>query len=163
MVPAESNLPAPWMALIPSREGIESYVIHMPRQRYRGLFQPVQAGFKIPPRFSITEAQGFLNAVAEASARHRVGRTYTDETELDFTEAGGSSLKVVPAATEDQFWNQVAALTLAFENSEGRAPTIEDDNFWEAFNALHDAYEGPELGDVIGNMEAFISPVGEGR
>jgi hypothetical protein len=134
----------------------------MPRQRYRGLFKPVQAGFKVPPHFSITEAQGFLNAVAEASARHRVGRTYTDETELDFTEAGGSSLKVISATSEDEFWAQVQSLTRAFEVSEKRPPTYADDNFWEAFNVLHDAYRGPELGDVVRNMEAFISPVGEG-
>jgi hypothetical protein len=143
-------------ALTLSQEGTEPYVLHMPRQRYRGLFKPVQAGFKIPPRFSITEAQGFLHAVAEASARHRVGRTYTDESELTFADEGGTHLKVVPAGSEDEFWAQVAQLSLAFSEAEGRPPTYADDNFWEAINVLHDAYEGPELGNLDNAFEPFV-------
>jgi hypothetical protein len=128
----------------------------MPKNRYQGMFKPVQAGFKVPPSFSITEAQGFLHAVAEASARHRVGRTYTDESELTFADEGGTHLKVVGAGSEDEFWDQVAQLTRAFTDAEGRPPTYRDDNFWQAVNVLHDAYEGPEIGSLDSAFEPFV-------
>jgi hypothetical protein len=132
----------------------------MPRQRYQGLFkQAPQAAQNVTgrPDFSITDPQGFLHAVANASARHQVGRTYTDETELSFNEQGGTHLKVFPAGTEDEFYSQVARLTIAFEEMEGHPPTTEDDAFWEAVNTLHAAYEGPELGNLAESFAPFVA------
>jgi hypothetical protein len=131
----------------------------MPKSRYQGLFKPVQAGFKVPPQFSITDAQSFLQAVASATSRHRVGRTFTDENELTFSDEGASRLKVVPAGSQDELEQQVRMLKAAFEREEGRPPTERDDEFWQAVTALIDAYEGPHIADFV---EVF-APILEGR
>jgi hypothetical protein len=126
----------------------------MPHNRYRGLFKSAPTPNVIPPKFSITDGQSFLHAVADATARHRVSRTDTGDG-LTSTEEGGSYLSVTPAGSEQELRDQIALLTLAFEREEGHPPSDRDDQFWEAVNALFSAYQGPALGDpadVMGGL-----------
>ena len=130
----------------------------MPKNRYaadpNALFKAATPAFRLPPRFSITDGQSFLHAVAAASARHRVGRTQTGD-DLTSTEEGGSLLSVTPAGSEDELRDQIGRLTIAFERAEGRPPSERDDEFWIAVNHLFDAYQGPALGsvaDVMGGL-----------
>jgi hypothetical protein len=127
----------------------------MPRNRAKGgLFKEAPTPNIVPAKFSITDGQSFLHAVAAASARHRVSRTQTGD-DLTSTEEGGSLLSVTPAGSEDELRSQIGRLTIAFERAEGRPPSDRDDEFWIAVNHLFDAYQGPKLGsvaDVIGGL-----------
>jgi hypothetical protein len=128
----------------------------MPRNRYSNdptaLFQPAPT----PTRrsFLIKDGQSWLHAVADATARHRVGRTQTGD-DLAYSEEGGSYLSVTPAGSPDELAAQINRLRETFEVHEGRPPSELDDSFWEAVNVLYDAYDGPELGsirDVMGGL-----------
>lgn len=126
----------------------------MPHNRYRGLFKAAPTPNVIAPKFSITDGQSFLHALAEASGRHRVSRTDTGDA-LSSTEEGGSYLSVTPAGSEQELRDQIARLSIAFERAEGRPPSDRDDQFWIAVNDLLEAYEGPTLGsleDVMGGL-----------
>jgi alkanesulfonate monooxygenase SsuD/methylene tetrahydromethanopterin reductase-like flavin-dependent oxidoreductase (luciferase family) len=127
----------------------------MPRNRAKGgLFKEAPTPNIVPAKFSITGAQGFLHALAEASARHPLARTMTGD-DLTYSEEGGSYLSVTPAGSPDELAAQIDRLREAFEVHEGRPPSDRDDAFWEAVNALYDAYDGPELGsvpDVMGGL-----------
>lgn len=123
----------------------------MPKNRYsddpNALFKAAPTAYRLPPKFSVDDAQTFLHAVAETSGRHVVGRTQTGD-DVTHTEEGGSFMSVTPAGSPDELRQQVDRLARAFEASEGRPPTDRDDNFWECVNILHDAYEGPKLGNI---------------
>jgi hypothetical protein len=126
----------------------------MPHNRYRGLFKQAPTPNVIAPKFSITDGQSFLHAVADATARHRVSRTDTGDA-LTSTEESGSYLSVTPAGSEQELRDQIALLTLTFERTEGHPPSDRDDQFWIAVNDLLEAYEGPALGsveDVMGGL-----------
>jgi hypothetical protein len=126
----------------------------MPKNRYQGLFKSASPPNIVPAKFSITDGQGFLHALAEASSRHRVSRTQTGD-DLTSTEEGGSLLSVTPAGSEDELRDQIGRLTIAFERAEGRPPSDRDDEFWIAVNHLFEAYQGPKLGsvaDVMGGL-----------
>jgi hypothetical protein len=116
------------------------------------LFKPAPTPTRAP--FLIKDGQSWLHAVADATARHRVGRTQTGD-DLTFTEEGGSYLSVTPAGSPDELEAQINRLREAFEVHEGRPPSDRDDSFWEAVNALFDAYTGPTLGsaaEVMGGL-----------
>jgi hypothetical protein len=125
----------------------------MPKNRYsadpKALFQPAPTPTRTP--FQIKDGQSWLQAVADATGRHRVGRTQTGD-DLTFTEEGGSYLSVTPAGSPDELAAQINRLRETFEVHEGRPPSELDDAFWEAVNALYDAYDGPELGNVADVM-----------
>lgn len=130
----------------------------MPKHRYsddpKALFKAAPTAFRLPPRFSITDGQSFLHAVAAASARHKVSRTQTGD-DLTHSVEGGSRLSVTPAGSPDELAAQINRLREAFEVTEGRPPSERDDAFWEAVNVLYDAYTGPTLGsiaDVMGGL-----------
>ena len=127
----------------------------MPRNRAKGgLFKEAPTSNVIPAKFSITDGQSWLSALAAASARHKVSRTQTGD-DLTSTEEGGSLLSVTPAGSEDELRSQIGRLTIAFERAEGRPPSDRDDEFWIAVNHLFDAYQGPKLGsvaDVMGGL-----------
>lgn len=117
-------------------------------------FKPAPTAYRLPPKFSISDGQSFLQAVAETSGRHLVGRTQTGD-DLTHSVEGGSYLSVTPAGSPDELAAQINRLREAFEVHEGRPPSDRDDAFWEAVNALYDAYDGPELGsiaDVMGGL-----------
>jgi hypothetical protein len=126
----------------------------MPKNRYQGLFKSAPTPNIVPAKFSITDGQGFLHALAEASARHPLARTLTGD-DLNYTDEGGSLYSITPAGSEDELRDQIALLTLAFERAEGHPPSDRDDEFWIAVDALFKAYEGPTLGnraDVMGGL-----------
>lgn len=120
----------------------------MPRNRAKGgLFKEAPTPNIVPAKFSINDGQGFLHALAEASARHPLARTLTGN-DLAHDVEGGSYMSVTPAGSEAELRDQIARLSIAFERAEGRPPSYRDDAFWEAVNTLLRAYEGPTLGDL---------------
>ncbi len=126
----------------------------MPTNRYRGLFKSAPSAPIVPAHFWLNDGQTWLNAVAQATARHRVGRTQTGD-DLTYTEEGGSFMSVTPAGSEDELRDQIALLTFTFERAEGHPPSDRDDEFWIAVDAILKAYEGPALGsvaDVMGGL-----------
>lgn len=130
----------------------------MPKRRYSddpsALFKAAPTAYRLPPKFSITDGQSFLHAVAETSGRHVVGRTQTGD-DVTHTVEGGSRLSVTPAGSPDELAAQIDRLREAFEVHEGRPPSDRDDHFWIAVNVLRDAYTGPALGniaDVMGGL-----------
>jgi hypothetical protein len=126
----------------------------MPHNRYRGLFKSAPTPNIVPAKFSVTDGQGFLHALAEASARHPVSR-FEVLDEITQGVEGGSYLSVTPAGSPDELAAQIDRLREAFEVSEGRPPSDRDDAFWEAVNQLFEAYQGPKLGsveDVMGGL-----------
>lgn len=131
----------------------------MPHNRYADdpnrLFKSAAPTHSLPPRFSITDANSFLHALAEASAAHRVSRFNSGTEPLTSTEEGGSLYSVTPAGSEDELREQIALLSRTFEEAEGHPPSSSDDNFWLAVNELIDAYDGPEIHnseDVMGGL-----------
>jgi hypothetical protein len=126
----------------------------MPQNRYRGLFKSAPSPNVVPAKFSINDGQGFLHALAEASARHPLARTLVGD-DLTHSVEGGSYLSVTPAGSEGELRDQIARLCIAFERAEGRPPSDRDDAFWEAVNALFEAYEGPTLGSVEDVMDGL--------
>jgi hypothetical protein len=97
--------------------------------------------------FSITQAQGFLNAVATASARHRTTRNYTQEVGPD-GESGGSRLSVVAPGSYAEYEAALSRLTAAFIEAEGRQPTTDDDAFWAAQATLLRAFQAATTGEL---------------
>jgi hypothetical protein len=127
----------------------------MPRNRAKGgLFREAPTPNIVPAKFSITGAQGFLHALAKASARHPASRFQILDEVTQGVE-GGSRMSVTPAGSQEELRDQIARLSIAFERSEGRPPSDRDDAFWEAVNTLFEAYQGPTLGsveDVMGGL-----------
>lgn len=114
------------------------------------LFKAAQPAADFPTQFNISDAQGWLHAVAGATASHKVTRWLGDGSPVDVTTEGGSTFSVTPAGSEDQFMAQRDALVTAFFDASGRFPAVEggtaDDRlFWEAVTAIYNAYQGPKL------------------
>lgn len=130
----------------------------MAKQINTKLFKAAAPAADFPTQFDINDGQQWLNAVAGASASHKVTRWQGEKSPVQVTVEGGDTLTVFPAGSQDEFFAQRDALIRAFREEVGRYPQMggnaDDRAFWQAVSAIYQAYQGPTLdpGAVTGGL-----------